>query len=602
MPKLLLVTPPLLQLNTPYPAVPMLTSDLRRFGATVVQKDLSLETALRLFSPEMVRRCAEAARRNGDGDLFDEESYSSTILDAVAFLQGRRPELAWRIATRQFLPEGPHFQALNPLAEEDDGEEFTVSLFGSAAIADRAKQYAALYLDDVSELFARYLDPDFGFGKYAEHLALALPDLGVLLKRLKKTTPVDEVIDDLSFQLASEHRPDYLGISVPFPGTLLGAMRIAAAFRKHSPATRIVLGGGYVNSELRDLTDERIFDFVDFICYDEGFAPWHAILKGTLAPGKAKTPGGNARIRTRDGLMDIPQEKPSCDLPMPDYSDIDLERYIDLPETANPMHRIWSDGKWLKLQLSRGCYWHKCAFCDVTLDYIGRYLPSRATEIADAMEALMEKTGHCGFHFVDEALAPQLLLQLAHELRRRNLHPVWWGNIRFDHSFTPEVAQAISEAGCIAVTGGLECANDRLLALMNKGITLKSARQAMQALADAGILVHAYLMYGFPTETRQEALQALTYVRDCFRDGILHSAFWHRFALTVHSPIARHPRDFGIEIPPVPKSRRRFALNEIPYIEPKAPDWETIGRGLALAVYNYMLGLGLDRSAREWLR
>jgi len=600
MPKLLLVTPPLVQLNTPYPAVPMLTRDLRRFGAVVLQKDLSLETALRLFTPEMVRRCGKAARQHGD-DSFDAEAYATTILDTVAFLQGRRPELAWRIATRQFLPEGPHFQALNPLAEEDGGEQFTEALFGSSAIADRAKHYAALYLDDVAALFTQHLDPDFGFGKYAEHLALALPDFGVLLKRLKHTTPVDEIIDDLAAALAAGHHPDFLGLSVPFPGTLYGAFRIAAAFRKHSPATRIVLGGGYVNSELRDLADQRVFDYVDCVCYDEGFAPWHAILDGTLSPSKATSPGGNARVRTADGLMDIPQQKPTGDLPMPDYSDIDLERYIDLPETANPMHRIWSDGKWLKLQLSRGCYWHKCAFCDVTLDYIGHYLPSRATEIVDAMEELMARTGHCGFHFVDEALAPQLLLQISREIRRRNLHPVWWGNIRFDTSFTHEVAQAIAEAGCIAVTGGLECANDRLLALMNKGITLKSARQAMQALADAGIMVHAYLMYGFPTETRQEALQALTYVRNCFRDGLIHSAFWHRFALTVHSPIAQRPQDFGIDIPPLPKSRRRFALNEIPYVEPKAPDWDAIGKGLALALYNYMLGLGLDRPAKEWI-
>ena len=160
----------------------------------------------------------------------------------------------------------------------------------------------------------------------------------------------------------------------------------------------------------------------------------------------------------------------------------------------------------------------------------------------------------------------------------------------------------MADAGCIAVTGGLECAHDRLLKLMNKGITLASARRACQAFADAHIMVHAYLMYAFPTETEKEALDALAFVRKCFADGLIQSAHWHRFALTAHSAIAQRPHDFGIDIlPHKTTGAPRFALNEIDYREPNAPDWNRIGHALETAVYNYRLGLGLDLPPRAWL-
>ena len=270
-------------------------------------------------------------------------------------------------------------------------------------------------------------------------------------------------------------------------------------------------------------------------------------------------------------------------------------------EMANPMHRIWSDGKWVKMQLANGCYWHKCAFCDTTLDYIGRYEHPDAKTLVDAIIKLKRETGQSGFHFTDEAIAPVLIRQLCEELLARGETITWWGNIRFDKSFTPHLASLMAQAGCIAVTGGLECAHDRLLKLMNKGITLASVTQACNAFSDAGILVHAYLMYGFPTQTEQETYDALDYVRRLFASGQIQSAYWHRFALTAHSPIAQHPGKFGLSLhaSPDPKARR-FALNEIPYDEPDAPNHEKLGKGLRLALYNYMLGLGLDHPVRTW--
>ena len=600
--KILLLTPPLVQLNTPYPATPALAGFLRDLGEDVSQADLSLELALCLFSRDGLDQIAEACRAhckptaNVRFFLANFDAYRDTVESAVAFLQGRDDAAGWLIARRGYLPEGPRFAALAPEGTGMEEEETLTELFGTLGVTDRAKLIASLYLDDLADIIREGADPDFGFARYAERLAVSAPTFDPILQRLAAPpTLVDRLIDALTEELLHAYKPDIAGITLPFPGTVYAACRLAATIRRISPSTRIVFGGGYVNTELRDLTDPRVFDFADDLCLDEGFAPWRGIL--------GKGPRVRTMSRTAPGLP-VPDLGTCADSPpaspIPSYIGLDLTRYINLVEMANPMHRMWSDGKWVKLQLANGCYWHRCAFCDVSLDYIGRYEAPDAARLVDAIIRLKRETGQSGFHFTDEALAPALIRRLCEELLARRVTVTWWGNVRFEKSFTPALADLMAQAGCIAVSGGLECAHDRLLALMNKGITLDGATRAFQAFSDAGILVHAYLMYGFPTQTERETLDALDYVRQRFAAGHIQSAYWHCFALTAHSPIARDPGRFGITLPPEPSRERRFALNEIPYAEPTAPDHGRLGAGLRLALYNYMLGLGLDRPVREW--
>ena len=632
--KILLFTPPLVQLNTPYPATPALAGFLRGIGEDVAQADLSLELVLRLFSRDGLDQVAEACRARPKPAsivrffLDNLDAYRDTVESAVAFLQGRDEAAGWLIARRGYLPEGPRFNALAPEGTDTDEDENLTELFGALGVVDRAKLIASLYLDDLADIIREGADPDFGFARYAERLAVSAPTFDPILRRLDASpTLVDRLIDALTEETLRAHTPEIAGITLPFPGTVYAAFRIAATIRRIAPATRIVFGGGYVNTELRDLADPRVFDFADDLCFDEGFAPWLGILgKGPrvrtmsraaglaansttdILPvldsvkGRAASPPTAARQRVAvhgcaavRGLTALPSSV--C---APSYAGLDFSRYINLLEMANPMHRMWSDGKWVKLQLANGCYWHRCAFCDVSLDYIGRYEAPDAARLVDAIVRLKRETGQSGFHFTDEALAPALLRRLCEELLARRETITWWGNIRFEKGFTPALADLMAQAGCIAVSGGLECAHDRLLTLMNKGITRESATRACQAFSNAGILVHAYLMYGFPTQTERETLDALDFVRRLFADGHIQSAYWHRFALTAHSPIAREPEPFGITPLPDTPPAHRFALNEIPYKETAAPDHTRLGAGLRLALYNYMLGIGLDRPVREW--
>ncbi len=586
--RLAFITPPLLQPNTPYPAMPVLSGWFRKQGFQVKQYDFSIRMLLRMLSPDVLEAAGNAVKARSKVDdealsffVDSLDDYKRTIPHVIAYLQGKEPFLEWRIAARTYLPEGPYFAALDPegMGEEAEAENLDF-FFGRLGTLDKAKYLASLYLDDVSTFISRSIEPAFQLGKYAEKLSVSLPTFDPILDRLEegRHSLFDDFLDGMTSEMLSDWQPDWVAITIPFPGTLYGAFRIARQV-KHLSNAKVVIGGGYVNSELRQVNDRRIYNYIDEISYDEGFAPLYRLFTG-----KEDNP-------------------PEPEVLVPDYTDLRLEEYFPVTEVPNPMHRIWTDGRWAKMQIARGCYWHKCAFCDLALDYICRYVPAPPAKIADAMERVIAETGLSGFHFVDEAIAPAVVRGLCEEILRRNLCVTWWGNIRFDKAFTPELASLMADAGCVAVTGGLECGHNRLLKLMNKGITTEGAEQVMRNFRDAGIMVHAYLMYGFPTETRQEVMQALDFVRHCFSTGILQSAFWHRFALTAHSAIARNPEQFGIRLAEDKAGQGRlFARNEIGYTEDGAPDWGRIGPCLEKAVYNFMEGRGLDVPARKWIQ
>ena len=262
------------------------------------------------------------------------------------------------------------------------------------------------------------------------------------------------------------------------------------------------------------------------------------------------------------------------------------------------MHRLWSDGRWNKLTVAQGCYWKKCSFCDVSLDYISRYETASAATLVDRIEAIVAETGQTGFHFVDEAAPPKVLKALAQEILRRNLQVSWWGNIRFEKTFTPDLAELLAQSGCIAMSGGLEVASDRLLDLMKKGVSVAQVARVTKGFADAGILVHAYLMYGFPSQTVQDTVDALEYVRQLFEAGCIQSGFFHRFSCTVHSPVGKHPAAYGITLAQLPDVT--FAKNDIGFTDPSGVDHDTLGRGLKKAIYNFMHGLALENDVRSW--
>ena len=608
--KVLSVIPPMTQLNTPYPSTAYLTGFLRSQGVQAVQEDLALGLVLAVLTPQalgQVRTLANAlpakARSPSVQHFLQEFSgYESTISQVIAFLQGRDSTLSHRIAGRGFLPEGPRFAALDAYGD-DDAPDPLAWAFGALGQNDRARHLATLYLNDLADVLRDAVDPRFAFVRYGESLAASAPSFDALAQALAAPPNLlDTLLQDLALAAFQKHQPGLLVLSVPFPGAVYGALRIAQAVKRQHPEVCIALGGGYVNTELRELQEPRLFDFVDFVCLDAGERPLLALIAHVQGLRSAerlvrtfvREPGSGAVRQMRWQEPDIAFE----DVGTPTWDGLPLGEYLSLLDMLNPMHRLWSDGRWNKLTIAQGCYWKKCSFCDVSLDYIGRYETATAQTLVDRIEAIVAETGQTGFHFVDEAAPPKILKALAQELLRRKVQISWWGNIRFEKSFTPELAELLAQSGCIAISGGLEVASDRLLALMKKGVTVAQVARVSKGFADAGVLVHAYLMYGFPTQTVQETVDSLEYVRQLFENGCIQSGFFHRFTCTVHSPVGLDPAAYGITRQDLPF--QGFAKNDVGFTDPTGTDHEQLGLGLKKAIYNFMHGLGLDEDIRSW--
>ena len=614
----LLVTPPMVQLNTPYPATAYLVGFLRLhatdLGLEVSQADASLALFLRLFSGRLVARMAHELRRRARivgksapippsiaHFLTHAERYVDTVEPTIRFLQRRNPSLALRIVGRAFLPEGPRFEHLSPLSPGESAapDEQLLSAFGTLGTTEQARHLASLYINDLADVWRVGIDPRFELARYGERLAASAASFDPLYAALTgEPTLIDTTLDEITRELMTQ-RPDVVAVTAPFPGNVYGAFRMAQTLREIAPDTTLILGGGWVNTELRSLRDPRVLDYFDYVTLDDGERPLLSLL--TRLSGRPAAlvrtyvrRGGEVVLENDLTQHDIPQR----DTGIPTYDGLPLEHYVSVMEMLNPMHRLWSDGRWNKITLAHGCYWKKCSFCDISLDYIGRYDKPSTDLVMRRIQSLIAETGETGFHLVDEAAPPAGMRALAKALIAEKLSITWWGNIRFEKTFTPELCHLLGQSGCVAVSGGLEVASDRLLELMKKGVTVEQVARVTRAFTDAGIMVHAYLMYGFPTETAQDTVDALERVRQLFAAGCIQSAYWHRFTATAHSPIGLDPDQYGIRLRP--PQNILFAHNDVDFVDPVGTDHDFLGHGLRKALYNYMLGIGLDADVREW--
>lgn len=602
MKDLLLITPPFTQLNTPYPASAYLKGFLNTKSISCFQMDLGIEVILDIFSRESLRSLFESAKKqntitsdNCKRIFALKENYINTIDQVVLFLQGNSPTLARQICSGNFLPEANRFSELEDL-------EWA---FGSMGIQDKAMHLATLYLEDVSDFIIECIDDKFGFSRYAESLGQSANSFDELYENLhSENTHIDMVSLRILDEKIRATKPKLVGFSVPFPGNLYSAFKCAQHIKNNFPEIKTSMGGGFPNTELRELTDKRVFEFFDYITLDDGELPVELLVSNVLNP-TPENPDFNKYKRTfllKDGNVfynnsSLKPDYKQKNIGTPDYSDLLLDKYISVIEIVNPMHSLWSDGRWNKLTLAHGCYWGKCSFCDVTLDYIKIYEPVAASLLVDRMAQIIEQTGETGFHFVDEAAPPALMKAVALEILKRNLVVTWWTNIRFEKSFTQDLCLLLQASGCIAVSGGLEVASNRLLKLIDKGVSVEQVAQVTSNLTNAGIMVHSYLMYGYPTQTIQETVDSLEMVRQLFELDIIQSGFWHQFSLTTHSPIGKKPEDFGIT--PIYKNIT-FANNDVLFKDETGIKHEKFSFGLKKSIFNFMHGIGFDLPLSEW--
>jgi hypothetical protein len=599
-----LITPPFTQLNTPYPATAYLKGFLNTKNIATTQADLGIEVILKLFSKDGLQNLfrvsgfkfqiqnSHPTTHNSQRIFSLKDHYINTIDAVILFLQGKNPSLAQQICSDNFLPEASRFQ-------QNEDLDFA---FGTMGLQDKAKHLATLYLEDLSDYIVDCVDENFGFSRYAERLGRSANSFDDLYNALNQEySYIDLILIDILKDKIETIQPELFLVSVPFPGNLYAAFRCAQFVKKHYPNIKISMGGGFPNTELRSVSDSRVFDFFDYITLDDGELPVQLLIYnlGLIIDNQEY----KRTFLLENGLVvyknnSTQKDYKQSEVGTPDYSDLQLDKYISVIEIVNPMHKMWSDGRWNKLTMAHGCYWGKCTFCDISLDYIKIYEPVAAKLIVDRIEEMVAKTGETGFHFVDEAAPPALMREVALEIIRRKIIVTWWTNIRFEKSFTADLCVLLKKSGCIAVSGGLEVASDRLLALIDKGVTVEQVAIVTRNFTESGIMVHAYLMYGYPTQTIQETVDSLEMVRQLFENGVLQSGFWHQFAMTAHSPVGLYPEKFGVLKDT--ENIGTFANNDVNYTDKTGINHDKFSFGLKKSLYNFMHGICFEYDLQEW--
>lgn len=573
----LIIQPPIVQLNTAYPSGAYLSAFFKREEfkdkiQNVHWLDLSIKLFYEIFSKqgltklfslctEKALKKAEIAEKNGDeATAFNLRRYICTqklwidwidFITAILRADKSGFENAHRFVFGAHVPRGSRM------------ENYLENLNHDLS-TDDARSLASFALADLADFITAVFDENFSLVRYAEALTVSESTFSQIEKGINSP-----ILKEFYLPILEKLNLDYdlVLISVPFAGTFASALATGRFFKQKTNAF-VCLGGGFINTELRQTKEKSLSKYCNALSFDRGYAGYHQLISNcelvinNIEELKNKIKNEKLSIYKmrfffEDFVTDVNEnenllisESQSEILKkltisnyqlqitrslVPDFSDIDFSVYPRLLDDKNPMHRLWSDGAWVKVYMAHGCYWHKCAFCDVTLDYVCSFCPTEIHSLYENLLKTAKEKGVFGIHFVDEAMPPAMMVAFAKENIAHGSPLTWWGNVRFEKYFTRDVADYLAFGGLIGVSAGLESATGNGLEAIHKGTDLQSIVGACCAFKEAGILVHAYMIYGYWWEKPQDLINSMETLRQFYANGLLDSCFWHKFVLTRHS-------------------------------------------------------------------
>ena len=620
----IVIQPPLVQLNSPYPSGAYLKSFFNKNGHNAVWHDLSVQLVHSIFSKnglkklfelskENAMKIASTAEKNGEFAtaknlrryIFQSDLWIEWIEFIMSTLCGKQNpsahELCHRFILSPYTPRGNRM------------ENYIENLDREPSIND-TRNIASLALEDLADYISVAFDKSFSLVRYAESIAVNETSFSQIEEKLNSpilTTFYTEVLEAaFSKTSITENEKTLVCISVPFAGTFTSALFTAKYLRKkYGEKIFICFGGGFINTELREFNDSSFFKYADAISYDRGYGSYKNFFD-VFPDGKISEEKHIYKMRlfTKEKVIEpllssLKYEKfenEQTSLIVPDYSETDFSIYPRVADDENPMQRLWSDGAWMKAYLAHGCYWHKCAFCDVSLDYVASYRLVQIENLFHGLKSQSEKNGIHGIHFVDEAMPPAAMLKFSKLNLKHSASFSFWGNVRFEKIYSRDIAEFLSSGGLIGVSGGIEIATGTGLDSISKGTDLDSIVSACCAFKEAGILIHAYMIYGYFGETEQDTINSMETLRQLYAAGLLDSCFWHKFVLTRHSRIYSEWKE-GLHKnlnPFAPKNSGVFAKNGLHFKDEEKS--AKFGNGLYAALQSWMHGENLNVPVEKW--
>ncbi|MHC4171753.1 MAG: B12-binding domain-containing radical SAM protein [Planctomycetota bacterium] len=339
-------------------------------------------------------------------------------------------------------------------------------------------------------------------------------------------------------------RPDIVGITA-MTMTLIDVIKTARIVKEVDEAIRIVLGGPHVNL----FPNETIkIESIDYLVLGEGEEIFNDLVKAIdLNSEIEKIPG--IVLKKKGHVINTgarPHIKNLDGLPFPARRLVPYEKYSSLLFKGKVVTTIFT---------SRGCPF-RCSFCD--RPHLGKVFRARSAQnVVDELEACVQMGIH-EFLFYDDTFTVnrKRVIDICEEIVRRRLNISWDIRARVD-TVDEEMIMNLKKAGCQGIHYGVEAGTEKVLMILNKGITVNQAREVFDLTRKYKIPILAYFMIGNPEETLDdihmtfEVMKSLKpdYVhmtiltpfpgtkiyQDGLAKGVIKKDYWREFAANPRS-------------------------------------------------------------------
>ncbi|MBI4400925.1 MAG: radical SAM protein [Nitrospirae bacterium] len=517
--KVMLVFPPDWYPSEPYLSLPTLTAVLRAAGHCVVQKDVNLEMYDWFFSGDFLRRVLKKVPQQLDrlrklSKKRELEAWETDLQLALCdCTRDRITELTQKAESAKRIVKGQEFY-------EADKLEWAINVFREVT-STISLAYAP------ARICMPPMETDLSYKVFvASEVLDAVQDTQVNVYR--------DVFEHLLKPAIEAEQPDVIGISIVLQQQLFSTMTFCALIKEQFPKIHVTIGGNTV-TRLRDVLPEKpnLFALFDSAVIYEGET---AFLQLVEAVGAGRDLAGIPNLIYRDAVgihtSPLTYAEDMSSLPPPDFEGLPLEKYF-VPDRILPY------------LATRGCYWGRCEFCDHGEGYTAGYRTKKIDQIIDEIRHLKNIYRTRYFHFTDESYPPALFRKLTRKLAETNLDLVWTTHMRFEKSLLEaEVWKDAAASGCKYLHFGFESGNERVLKLMDKATTTEVIHRSLALSANVGIWNHVMGFFGFPGETREDALDSIRFLEE--NRELVHSIGFGTFDLSKHTPVAKNPEKFGV--------------------------------------------------------
>ncbi len=504
--------------SQPFLSLPSLQGFLKNKGVENVSiRDLNIETMDILLSSEKVKETLATIeeRLNGGREVVSHEENPEEVYSRLNWAREviERENMVQNVEWAKSTLKSQSFYEIDDYVESWKIIDRWLQAFGmlyypsEISIADNSMRYSVYSSEDVLKAVN------------CEH-----------------ENPYHDLFNNYIVDSMMKDDPDLVGISVTATSQVMPAFTLARLLKKKNSDLHITMGGSVFTKLIDNLQQNHlVFDLVDSFIVFEGE---HALLglieqlEGkrdfSTVPNLVYKEGDEIRVNQPYHIEDINA------LPTPDYDGFPLDRYL-------------SPKRVLPLQGSRGCYWRKCTFCNLHVDNLKFRLRNLDLVLED-IDKLKEKYGAEYMFFSDECMPVKQLDSLSSRLIEKGNDVKWMAGIRFDKGLTKEILAKARKAGCLKMVFGLESSNKRVLSLMDKGIETEITKNIIDYCDETGVAIHMYVIVGFPSETREEALETLDFVisNEKFLKSKGASCLACLFELEKHAPILRDPGKYGL--------------------------------------------------------